>query len=169
MKREVLLLVLIGFILVFILTFSFVGLSPEKRSPQTPVVAQRVEKSAVDSGSFVFIGGKKIRVDLANTPATRTQGLSGRKSLLENEGMLFVFENSGQYGFWMKDMNFPIDIIWVDENKNIVHIEKNLLPDTYPRIFTPQNPSRYVLEVQAGFSDTISLQVGDKIEFSQNF
>lgn len=73
---------------------------------------------------FVLIGGKKIRVDIADTVVTRTQGLSGRTSLAETDGMLFVFENADRYGFWMKDMNFAIDIIWIDPEKNIVYIEK---------------------------------------------
>jgi uncharacterized membrane protein (UPF0127 family) len=167
MKREVLLLVLIGFILVFILTFSFVGLSPEKRSPQTPVVAQRVEKSAVDSGSFVFIGGKKIRVDLANTPATRTQGLSGRKSLLENQGMLFVFDDSDFHSFWMKNMKFPIDIIYIKGDKVTTVIE-NAKPSTTSdenlEIFQPNEASDKVLEVNAGIAKKYNIKKGTVIK-----
>lgn len=123
------------------------------------------QNNPVDTNGFVQIGGRKIKVDVVDNVAERTLGLSGRKSLAADEGMLFVFENSGNFGFWMKDMNFPIDIIWIDEGKSVVHLEKNVSPDTYPTVFTPSKSAKYVLEVQAGFSDATGLKPGDNLEF----
>ncbi len=115
--------------------------------------------------SRVVLKGKTYTVDVSDTAYTKTKGLSGRKSLAPNEGMIFVFEKPEKEGFWMKDMNFPIDIIWIDENLTVNHIEKSLSPSTYPNVFYPETPSLYVLEVSAGQADAIGLKVGDKVEF----
>jgi hypothetical protein len=114
---------------------------------------------------YVKIAGQTIKVDLALTPETQAQGLSGRKTLKEDEGMLFIFAQPGRYSFWMKDMNFPIDIIWLNENLQVVFIEKNLLPASYPQTFTPLGTSKYVLEVQAGFAEKNNLEDGDSAQF----
>lgn len=102
-----------------------------------------------------------IFIDIAEDNISRAKGLSGRKSLKDDQGMLFVFETLGVYKFWMKDMNFPIDIIWFDGNQKIVHIEKNVLPESYPKLFGPDEETKYVLEVTAGFSVKNDLKVGD--------
>lgn len=170
MKKKVLFLVIIGlivFLTCVLVLISFIFF--QKQPPVSPVVSQNVKKISLIEEPFVRIGGKKIRIDIADTVATRTQGLSGRTSLADTEGMLFVFENADRYGFWMKDMNFAIDIIWIGPEKNVVYIEKSLSPETYPRVFTPTDQAKYVLEVKAGFSDSVDLRVGDKIEFSGNF
>src|SRR5664279_2881599 len=68
------------------------------------------------------IGQSTINIEIADTEAERTLGLGNRSTLPENNGMLFVFDKPGNYGFWMKDTNFPLDFIWIDENKNIIDI-----------------------------------------------
>ncbi len=115
--------------------------------------------------SDVYVSGQKIAVELANTPAKRIQGLSGRNALGQNEGMFFVFEKPDYYAFWMRDMNFKIDIIWIDENKKIVDIVKNATPESYPEKFSPQSPAQYVLEVNAGFADEHKINIGDLVKF----
>ena len=120
------------------------------------------------------INGVQINVEIALTPEARTQGLSGRASLGEKEGMLFVFDAPGKYGFWMKDMNFPIDIVWFTPSERneaglardlrVVYIKKDAKPESYPEIFMPEENARYVLEVLAGFSDENNLQIGDRAE-----
>lgn len=115
---------------------------------------------------IVRIGGRDVRVLLADTPAKRTQGLSGRSGLGENEGMLFIFPEEGMYGFWMKDMNFSIDIIWIDSDGKVVHIAKSASPDSYPTSFSPPKPARYVLEVRAGFAEQYGVGEGDAVAFS---
>ncbi|MEI7709146.1 MAG: DUF192 domain-containing protein [bacterium] len=115
---------------------------------------------------YVNIAGQNIKVDLALTPAEQEQGLSGRKGLKENEGMLFVFQKVGNYPFWMKDMNFAIDMIWISEDMKVVYIKKDATPASYPTTFGPNQDAKYVLEVVAGFADKNNLKVGDRVLFS---
>ncbi len=111
-------------------------------------------------------GGTEIQIEIADTSASRAQGLSGTTVLGPDEGMLFVFDSDGLHSFWMKDMLIPIDIIWTDAAGLVVHIEHSLSPDTYPQTFTPPLPTRYVLEVPAGFATEHGIEVGSKLEFS---
>ena len=99
------------------------------------------------------------------TEEAQTQGLSGRNKLKEDEGMLFVFNHIGQYPFWMKDMNFAIDIIWLGEDLSVVFIKKNALPESYPETFTPSQNAKYVLEVSSQFLKKNNIKIGDKVEF----
>lgn len=107
-----------------------------------------------------------MRVEIADTPDERAQGLSGTTELADDEGMLFVFDTEGTYGFWMHDMLISIDIIWVASDGSVVHIEHSLSPDTYPQTFTPPLPARYVLEVPAGFALEHEIGVGTRMAFS---
>lgn len=114
--------------------------------------------------SRVSLGGEEIVVTLANTPELQAKGLSGYKGLMPNEGMLFRFQKPGMHGFWMKDMLFPIDIIWFDENKRIVDSWENATPESYPQIYTPRTESQFVLEVPDGFYLKHNLKIGNKLE-----
>ncbi|OGI79488.1 hypothetical protein A3F19_02095 [Candidatus Nomurabacteria bacterium RIFCSPHIGHO2_12_FULL_37_29] len=113
----------------------------------------------------IQIMGQNIRVNLATTDAAREQGLSGRENLKEDEGMLFVFDYPDKYSFWMKDMNFPIDMIWIGENKEIIYIKKNARPESFPESYGPTADSKYVLEIVSGLSSKNNLKEGDKVEF----
>jgi uncharacterized membrane protein (UPF0127 family) len=112
-----------------------------------------------------MIGGEKVSVALAVTDAQRAQGLSGTAPLKADEGMLFVFPEDGLYRFWMKGMKYAIDIIWIDADGRIVYIAPSLSPDTYPNSYGPDVPSRYVLEVSAGFASAHAVRVGDRVGF----
>ena len=116
-----------------------------------------------DTQKEIQIGGVPLRVEVQDTDSLRIKGLSGRESLRENEGMLFIFEESGLYGFWMKDMNFSIDILWISDGKEIVEIAENVAPDTFPEIFYPKELAQYVLETQAGFVEKNDIQLKDKV------
>lgn len=107
-----------------------------------------------------------IRAEVARTPDALHQGLSGRSSLDDDRGMLFVFERPDTYCFWMKDMKFNLDIVWLDDTKRVVFIERDIAPDTYPNTLCPDRPARYVLEVNAGLSRRAGVQVGDQVSFS---
>ena len=106
-----------------------------------------------------------IVVYVARSPAERELGLGGRKGLASSTGMLFVFDINGDYGFWMKDMQFDIDIVWIDENKRIVHVESNVLANSYPQVFRPTTPALYVLELPAGFVLQHKIALGDSVLF----
>lgn len=120
-------------------------------------------QKAFDKGS-VKVAGHEIKVEIADTEKKRSGGLGGKKSLSKDAGMLFIFEIPAKYSFWMKDMRFPLDIIWVDENKKIIAISENIFPDTYPTSFSSSDPVKYVLEVNAGWVKKNRIKVGDFIE-----
>ncbi|MBI2591131.1 MAG: DUF192 domain-containing protein [Candidatus Brennerbacteria bacterium] len=113
----------------------------------------------------VVINGTEFTVDIADTPDKREKGLSGQPGLAEDMAMLFIFEHPGIYGFWMKDMKFPIDIIWIKNNK-IIGFEKNIPPKSYPKAFYPELEVDMVLEVTAGTVDKFNFMVGDAVYFS---
>ena len=111
----------------------------------------------------IYVDQVAMIVTYADKPAERKQGLAGVQSLGETEGKLFIFDTTGDYGMWMKDMLIPIDIFWIDEDLRIVHIEENVTPDTYPAIYHSPVPARFVLETNAFFADTLKIHVGDKL------
>lgn len=116
--------------------------------------------------SYVKIGGQMVRVALAISPEAQAQGLGGYAGLPEGEGMLFVFDRPGKYMFWMEGMKFPIDIIWITENLQVVHVERNVPPESYPTRFGPSAYVKYVLEVPAGFTAKHDIKPGDPVLFT---
>ncbi len=118
-----------------------------------------------DSKIEMGLNSKTYQIEVVDTNAKKTKGLSDRESLCEECGMLFVYEKPGIYNFWMKDMNFPIDIIWLNESKEIVFIKEDLSPDTFPNSFGTNLKSQYVLEFNAGFAEEHGLKFGDRIDF----
>jgi uncharacterized membrane protein (UPF0127 family) len=115
----------------------------------------------------VVIGDTVVPVDIADTPEERERGLSGRPSLAQGTGLLFVFEDSRRHGFWMKDMSFPIDMIWAREDGVIISIERNVSPESYPKVFYPSEAAKYVLEVPAGFCDEHGIALGQTLSIGQ--
>jgi len=105
-------------------------------------------------------------VEIADTPEERAKGLSGRQSLPEDQGMLFLFNEADFYSFWMKDTLIPLDFIWI-QNDQIVEITDNVRPEEYqpPQVLTPKEKINAVLEVNAGFVEKFDIKVGDKISF----
>lgn len=115
----------------------------------------------------VYIGTGTFDVRVANTPQGREHGLSGTSSLAMNEGMLFDFGESKHWGIWMKDMEIPIDIIWLDGDKRVVHIVKNADPSHgTSKTFTPEKPALYVLELASGATTQFNIKIGDRATFS---
>lgn len=111
------------------------------------------------------IGQAEVLADVARTAKEREAGLSGRSGLGDDEGMLFVFDQPGYYPFWMKEMKFPIDIIWISEDLEIVDISSNLSPDSFPQTFRSQRPVLYVLEVERGFVSQNQVGLGRSVFF----
>ncbi len=122
-------------------------------------------KKAMDT-PFVVIGNKKYMVEIAETDTQRTQGLSGRDRLSDNSGMLFVFSSPDKYRFWMKDMKFPLDFIWVRDGK-IVDLTENVPPPGNSEILPtikPNEPVSQVLEVMGGEITRNSFFIGQSVE-----
>ena len=111
----------------------------------------------------VEINGREVRVEVAADEASRARGLSGRARLAPDAGLLFIFATPAQPGFWMKEMNFAIDIIWLDEQNRVVDLTQNFKPDSYPEIIRPKKPVKAVLEVNAGLVRQLDLKTGDLI------
>jgi uncharacterized protein len=108
------------------------------------------------------IGEIPITVEIVATEEARSQGLSGRTEMTTS-GMLFVFDTNDYHGIWMKDMLFPIDIIWIDENLTVVGIESSVQPNSYPKTFRPSVPVRYAIETEDRYTETFLIRVGDKV------
>nr|KKS46934.1 MAG: hypothetical protein UV11_C0022G0010 [Candidatus Giovannonibacteria bacterium GW2011_GWF2_42_19] len=132
--------------------FSDVSLSLDEEADLTP---------------YAKIGDSKISVEVVKDNESIRKGLSGRLSMEEDRGMLFVFSIPGIYRFWMPDMHFPIDIIWIADGK-IIGAEKNVSPEfnpASPRFYTPTKPIQYVLETNAGFVEAGKIKSGDEVFF----
>lgn len=117
----------------------------------------------------IRIGTVPIRATVADTREARARGLSGRDELLSTHGLLFVFEESDFHGFWMKEMRFPIDIIWINDSFVVVDIEENVSPSTFPKTFEPRRPARFVVEVNANFADSFGIEVGDVLTLPEEW
>lgn len=109
----------------------------------------------------ITLGSTSLSVEVAADNSAITQGLSGREKLADNTGLLFIFPVPGYYPFWMKDMRFPIDIIWIGADKKVVGFSENLSPESYPKTFAPPSPVQYVLEVNAGWVKERGIVIGD--------
>ena len=107
------------------------------------------------------IAGNSLKVEVVTSEKAKEKGLSGRKSIEDKEGMLFISQEKGDNKIWMKDMNFPIDIIWFDENMKVIFLKENVSPQSFPQTFGPNQNSKYVLEVKAGFCKKNNLKIGD--------
>lgn len=129
------------------------------------VIFWRPAAQPTSTGASLTIGGAEISIEIAETPAELTKGLSGRPALAEDSGLFFIFPDTNTHGIWMKEMNFPIDIIWLDENFQIIAIKENARPDSYPEVFTPARPALYVLEIPAGFVQKNKISVGNAAKF----
>jgi uncharacterized protein len=107
-----------------------------------------------------------VRVKLAQDQNSRETGLMFRKPLAYREGMLFVFERPDRYGFWMKNVSFPIDIIWISQNKTVVDMKSEVpLCQGSCQTYFPASAVLYVLEVSAGFARKEGIQIGDTVRF----
>ena len=109
----------------------------------------------------IQLAGQELRVSVVATPEDRAKGLGGRTGLASDEGMLFAFESDAKYRFWMKDMLFSMDILWLSNEGKVVDMRENVSPATYPEVFTPNMPARYVLELPSGFARDNNLRFGD--------
>ena len=111
--------------------------------------------------------GEEIPVEVADTLKKRSLGLGKRTSLNKGWGMLFVFEKRKTHRFWMKDMQFPLDIIWLD-NHRIVHVIHNAKPSNSrdeTEVMTSPVPVNFVLEIAAGRAAKLRLKTGQRMKF----
>lgn len=106
---------------------------------------------------------REITLFYVDTPTSRLRGLSNLSELPQDTGMFFSFDTSDMYAFWMKDMLFSLDIIWLDETMTVVDITRNISPETYPETFKPKVPARYVIECGAGCAQLYNIEEGEQL------
>jgi len=109
------------------------------------------------------IAGVLVQASVAKTWAERIKGLSDTPYLPDEVVKLFVFDTVGEHSIWMKDMNYAIDIIWVDAENKIVDIKKNATPESYPESFSPKTDALYVIETKVGFVEKNKIKIGDEV------
>lgn len=108
----------------------------------------------------VLLGDMSFNVEVVRDKEAQSRGLSGRVGLPTGDGMLFAFDVPSRYGFWMKDMLFPIDIFWLGDNGQVVALAENIAPETYPRVFYPPTNVQYVLETSGGTARAFGIATG---------
>jgi uncharacterized membrane protein (UPF0127 family) len=117
-------------------------------------------QKTLGQGTLIF-GQTTLSVTVADTDALRKRGLSGASALGERSGMLFVFPSADRYGFWMKDTNFDLDMVWLDDQYCVVDVTENVSKDSYPNVFYPKVAVNHVLEIAAGNFKRLGLTVGE--------
>lgn len=114
-----------------------------------------------------FPSGYVFNVEVVSTPEKREKGLGGREILRDDHGMLFVFDSIDYHKMWMKDMNFPIDVVWFDENFRVVDITRNISNQSFPNTFMPIKPAGFALEINAGYAKRYGINIGDNAIFEK--
>ena len=117
--------------------------------------------------STIYIKAPNGTIDaiVATSSQDQEKGLGRRISMPPTQGMIFVFATEGSYGFWMKDMHFPLDMVWIDQNQMVVGVTAAISPSTYPNIILPPSPILYVLELNSGYANRFGITSGTKLEF----
>jgi len=105
-----------------------------------------------------------FQIEIADTDAAREQGLQNRATLADNQGMLFVFPDEQIQTFWMKNTELPLDMIFINADKKIVGIVANATPFSLTPLYV-STPSRYVLEIKGGLTQSLGIHTGDLVNF----
>lgn len=122
-------------------------------------------RGVLEDKVYIRTPGMLIKAEVADDEAERTSGLSGRDGLNANRAMLFIFEEPGIHSIWMKDMKFPIDIVWLDSEKKVIAIERNVAPDTYPKVFGSKDKSLFVIELAEGQASKLGVRISQKLSW----
>jgi len=129
----------------------------------TPATCQQKVKL---STTELRANGATLQAEVAKEYADKQIGLSDHDCLKAGTAMLFPYDSPGEYCYWMKDMNFAIDMVWLDSNKKIITIISNVKPESYPeKSFCPSSPAQYVVEVNAGLSKQLGWDINTQFSF----
>ena len=166
MKKDLAIIAGLVLVIVFFIIFGR-GFSTGQFITQTATGSAQTQNK---ERAPVTIKNLVIQAKIADEPKEHEIGLADYSSLALGEGMLFVFDKSASYIFWMKNVEFAIDIIWIDEAKKIVDIAPNVPPEPNKNEkeltrYKPKSDAKYVLEINAGLSSLHNLQVGDQVAF----
>ena len=140
--------------------------------PPVPTPEPLVVLDAGVGQPTVTVGDAVFDVESVSTPEQRAKGLSGRDYLADTSGMLFVFESGRTTSFWMKDMRFPLDFVWIGDQCTVVDTHSDVpapsptsASGSLPR-YSSTTPSRYTLEINSGKIVELGIEVGDRVTFS---
>jgi len=150
-------------ILTAFVVLSLAGPSGGEPTPQTSNHPPRLIPVRTPSGTVV-------QAEIADTPQKRAAGLMYRDHLKKDHGMMFFFDQAQEWTFWMKNTLIPLDLIWMDEKKRVIHIERNVpictrTDDSCPQ-YRPNDGALYVLEIAAGTVDGLKIEKGTKLQFA---
>jgi len=167
-KRQIVLYGTVGIVLAVALLFFALGNDGEVSDTATttgPVSTFEpiATTSTVREPTPSVPAPEPFRFEVVTDKRLQAKGLSGRADIPPNYGMLFVFPEKAVQRFWMKDMLASIDIIWISDELVIVGVDENIAPSSYPNVFTPPEPVRYVLETKAGEARRLGLTPGVKV------
>jgi uncharacterized membrane protein (UPF0127 family) len=131
------------------------------------VITEVAQKNEIKE---VLIGNKKYELEVVKTSQDLEKGLAKFENINDNQGMLFIFDTPGRWSIWMKDMKFNIDIVFLNENKEVVTIFQNVKFETHENVFQyrkylPELDSKYVIELKEGEIEKNKIKLGDKINF----
>ena len=127
--------------------------------PDTNINAQKRNVSFSNATKY------KYDIELATTISSQDIGLSSRSCFPLNGALIFLFPVDDKFGIWMKNMNFPIDVVWLDKDKKVVTILKDMQPSSYPKSYYPSSDARFVIELNSGQVDKAKIQEGQTLNW----
>jgi uncharacterized protein len=158
-----------GILLAVLLVWFSAALVVYRFSPKDTVdnCAFKIPTSAVnpETKGDAYKLDQCVRLEEASSNSERVLGLSGRKSMPKNSGMLFDFARPAEYCMWMKDMHFALDMIWLNSQQELVYMIEDVTPETYPKSFCGPKSARYVVEVGSGIVRAGDLRIGQRLRF----
>ncbi len=159
MKKYKLHILLLG-LLAVIAGWLFTQSVQENTASTTPA------QQETNTQAYLQINDRCLELAVAASQEEKSEGLSGYDNLASDEGMLFVYDQPGEYGFWMKNMEFAIDIFWLTEDNEVVGVKEEAQPSSYPQTFHPDQPAKKVVETPAGFTKTENINLGDRLNLT---
>lgn len=117
----------------------------------------------------IFPNGERLEAEVANTPEKLLFGLAFREGLPPGVGMLYIFDTSDRHRMWTKGYRFPVDMLWVDESRHVVHLVENAAPcpaDPCQYYGPPPENARYVIQTEVGFIKREKLESGIELRFA---
>lgn len=166
-KRAIALIIILALSFLAYIIFSNIHMKPKTETEKMDSGSGEVSFHKQGEVSFTGSGGEfktRIDVEIADTEYKRNLGLMYRDKMEKHQGMLFIFPEEDMLSFWMKNTILSLDIIFIDKNYKIINIHKNTKPyslQTYPA----EASAQFVVEVNAGYTDTHNIQKGDKISW----
>ncbi len=149
------------YLIFLLIIMAFASFKVKEKTNKAPAGNETTKENQVCFNEHCFV------VELAKTPAERARGLMFREKMDKDKGMLFIFDSEELNSFWMKNTLIPLDIIWIDENKEVVFLKENFLPclEENCETVSPSERAKYVLEVNAGIAKEIGLAPGARLIF----